>query len=50
MYQKQLELKMSALQFDIMSHKGTWYAWYYEIINNESLEEIVDGNTKDNRR
>jgi hypothetical protein len=50
MYQKQIQLGMAALEFDIEFAKGRWYAWYYEIIKNETLEEIIDGNTEDNRR
>lgn len=50
MYQKQLELKMAALEFDITYAKGFWFAWYYEILNNDSVSELVDGNTENNRR
>ena len=49
MFEKQLELKMSALEFDIIFANGFWFAWYYEIASNKSLSEVTDGNTTDNR-
>lgn len=48
MYQKQLQLKMAALQFDIVYANGYWFAWYYEILNTDTLKELSNGNTKDN--
>lgn len=50
MYQKQIQLGMAALEFDVTFSKGKWYAWYYEIIKDETLTEIINGNTEDNRR
>lgn len=50
MYQKQLQLKMAAMQFDIVHANGYWFAWFYEILNTQSLDEIANGNTKDNWR
>ena len=51
MYQKQIQLGMSALEFDqITFSKGKWQAWYYEIVKEETLTEIFDGNTENNRR
>jgi hypothetical protein len=51
MFRKQIELGMTALEFDIVHAKGYWYAWYYEIAKDQTVIEIEsDGNTKDNRR
>jgi hypothetical protein len=50
MYQKQLQLKMAAMQFDVIHANGYWFAWFYEVLNTESLNEIANGNTKDDRR
>ena len=50
MYKKQIDLKMSALEFDITYARGFWFAWYYEILNNDNLKEIVTNDkTQDNR-
>ena len=52
MFQKQLELKMSALEFDNITYaKGYWYAWYYEAAKDATviaIESESNGNTKDN--
>lgn len=49
MYQKQIQLGMAALEFDIVESKGKWYAWYYEIVNDKTLEEIFPNDpTKSN--
>ena len=52
MFNKQIELKMAALEFDNITYaKGYWYAWYYEIAKNEivmQIESEKDGNTKNN--
>ena len=52
MFNKQLELKMAALEFDNISYaKGYWFAWYYEIAKDETvikIESESNGNTKDN--
>lgn len=50
MYQKQISLGMQALEFDITFAKGSWYAWYYEVTSFETLTEVMDDNTKDDRR
>jgi hypothetical protein len=50
MFKKQTELQMTALEFDIVHAKGYWYAWYYEILKTETLKEISDDNTENNRR
>ena len=49
MFKKQTELGMAALEFDIVAHNGKLQAWFYEIVKDKTLTEIVDGNTKDNR-
>jgi hypothetical protein len=52
MFHKQLELKMSALEFDNITYaKGYWFAWYYEIAKDETVIQIEsesNGNIKDN--
>lgn len=48
MFQKQAELKMAAMQFDIIFAKGFWYAWYYQVLKNDSLEEIANESTDNN--
>jgi len=51
MLRKQLELKMSALAFDITYAKGYWFAWYYEIAKDEiviQIESENNDNIKDN--
>lgn len=44
MLRKQLELKMSALAFDITYAKGYWFAWYYEIAKDEIVIQIESEN------
>jgi hypothetical protein len=48
MYDKQIQLGMAALAFDIVYAKGTWYAWYYQILNNDTIQEVADAVTTDN--
>ena len=40
MYQKQLELSMAALHFDIVSHKGELIAFYDEILTNDKVKQM----------
>lgn len=53
MFHKQLELKMSALEFDNITHaKGYWYAWYYEIAKDTTIIKIegeANDSTENNR-
>jgi len=46
MFDKQIELGMAALAFDITYAKGTWVAWYYEILKNDKLEILANDSTK----
>ena len=48
MFDKQIELGMAALEFDITYAKGEWFAWYYEILKDNNLGILDDGTTKDN--
>ena len=49
MFDKQVQLGMAALEFDITYANGKWFAWYYEILTNDKLE-ILDDTTENNRR
>lgn len=42
MFNKQIELGMSALEFDITFAKGFWFAWFYEIANTRAMSEITE--------
>ncbi len=46
MFDKQIELGMAALAFDITYAKGAWVAWYYEILKNDKLEILANDSTK----
>jgi hypothetical protein len=48
MFDKQIELGMAALAFDITYANKKWVAWYYEILTNDKLE-ILDDTTENNR-
>lgn len=48
MFEKQMQLKMTALAFDIVYANGYWFAWYYELLDNKTLGEVADGNTDNN--
>lgn len=48
MFKKQTELGMASLSFDIVFAKGFWYAWYYEVLKTDNLEEVVDDTTENN--
>jgi hypothetical protein len=47
MFDKQVELGMAALEFDITYASKNWFAWYYEILKDNNLEIVVDESTKD---
>ena len=48
MFQKQTELQMTALEFDQIYYDGKNHiAWYYEVLKNNKLEEIINVDTKD---
>ena len=49
MFDKQIELGMAALAFDITYANGNWFAWYYEILKDNNLEIIVDDTSKNDR-
>ena len=48
MFNKQVKLGMAAMEFDITFANGYWFAWYYEILKNETLKEVSDDNTENN--
>lgn len=50
MYQKQIELKMASLEFDIIFANGYWFAWYYEVLTTDTMEAVINDNTEVDRR
>jgi hypothetical protein len=50
MYERQIQLKMASLEFDIIFANGYWFAWYYEILTTDTMETIVNDDTKVDRR
>lgn len=44
MYEKQLQMQMTSLHFDIVSHKGELYAWYDEILDTNKMREMDNVN------
>jgi hypothetical protein len=49
MYEKQIQLKMASLEFDIIFANGYWFAWYYEILTTDTMEMIADDTSKVDR-
>lgn len=47
MYEKQIQLKMASLEFDIIFANGYWFAWYYEILTTDTMGVIIDDTAKD---
>ena len=50
MFNKQVELGMAALEFDITFAKGYWFAWYYEIATTQKVLDDLNEHTENNRR
>lgn len=48
MFQKQIQLSMTALEFEVVFAKGEWYAWYYEAANTRAMDEVIDADTPNN--
>jgi hypothetical protein len=46
MFDKQVDLGMAALAFDITYANKQWFAWYYEILKDHNMEIIVDDSAK----
>lgn len=52
MMEKQLKLGMTALAFDVMydTSRKEYVAWYYEILKQENMEELINGDNQKNDR
>jgi hypothetical protein len=49
MFEKQIKLGMAALEFDITYAKGSWFAWYYEVLTNDKMGIISNESTENDR-
>ena len=51
MMQKQMQMGMASLSFDVMfdSSKKEYIAWFYEILSQETLKEVSDDSAESNR-
>ena len=52
MMEKQMKLGMAALEFDVMfdTAKKEYVAWYYEILNQDTMKEVVNDAAENDRR